>query len=176
MMKAVVLVLMLMTCAAVSFGQSKETVTIKLFFVDTIDNPNFIDCAKVRAVTRTIPKTKAIGTATLNELFRGPTRAEEERGSASMFSEKTKSILKSLKVKDGAAYVNFDSSILELMGNATTSCGSAAFFAEVTTTLKQFPTIDKVFFAVEKDSAVFYEWMQIGCDEELDNCKDRKHF
>ncbi|NNE68387.1 MAG: GerMN domain-containing protein [Pyrinomonadaceae bacterium] len=175
-MKGVVLVWILIAFAAVSFGQTKETVTIELFFVTTVDNADLIDCGKTRAVTRAIPKTEAIGTATLNELFKGPTQDEKDNGATSMFSEETKSILKSLKVKDGAAYVNFDSSILELMGNATTSCGSTAFFAEVTDTLKQFPTVNEVFFAVEKDSAVFYDWMQIGCSEEENYCKDKKHF
>ena len=106
-MKGVVLAWILMAFAAVSFGQTRERVTIELFFVTTVDNPNLIDCGKVSAVRRTIPKTEAIGTATLNELFKGPTADEESKGATSMFSEKTKSILKSLKVRDGAAYVNF---------------------------------------------------------------------
>ncbi len=47
------------------------------------------------------------------------------------------------------------------MGNATTSCGGG-FFSMVDATLMQFPTIKRVYYAVEGNTNDFYEWVQIG--------------
>jgi hypothetical protein len=42
----------------------------------------------------------------------------------------------------------------------------------VETTLKQFPTVDKVIFAIDGKPVTFYEWMQIGCYEENNFCDE----
>ncbi len=155
------------------FAQQGKTMTIKIYFTDTNDNPNMEDCGKVKAVHRTVLKTKAVAKAALNELFKGPTKEENDAGLFSFFSNDSKSILKNINVKNGYAYVNFDGWILENMGNATTSCGSSSFLSEIETTLKQFPTIKKVFYAIEKDPFEYYEWMQVGeCPKELKNCEN----
>ena len=173
-MKTLLVISLSLAFCAVSAGQSSETMTVKVFFVDTVDNENIDDCDKVRAVERTIPKTLGVAKAALNELFKGPTEKERENGLSSLFSEKSAGILRSIKVKDGAAYVNFKDWVIPNFGVATTSCGSAAFFAEVENTLKQFPTIKKIFYAIEKDPMEFYEWMQIGeCPKELLDCEKK---
>jgi spore germination protein GerM len=170
--KLVIPVLLILIFSTVIFGQkNEETMTIKVYFGDSINNPNIEDCGKVRAVTRTIPKTKGVARAALNELFKGPTAAEEADGLYSLFSEKSKSILKGIKVKDGAAYVNFDAWVVQNLGTATASCGGESFLSQIETTLKQFPTIKKVFYAIEKSPEEFYSWMQFGvCPEELNGC------
>src|SRR5689334_4372504 len=101
-MKKILLVLTIFCLALTSFGQKSETTTIKVYFSDTKNNENFEDCAKVRAVTRTIPKTAAVAKAALEELFKGPTPEEEKAGLVSVFSENTKDILISIKIKNGA--------------------------------------------------------------------------
>lgn len=173
-MKIFALILLLFAFQSNCPDQKPETMTIKVYFSDGKNNPNFEDCAKVRAVSRTIPKTKAVAKAALEELFKGPTEAEKKDELSSVFSEETKSILKSVKIKNGAAYVNLDGSVIEKLGNATTSCGGAGYDASVEKTLKQFPTIKKIFFAVEGDPAIYYDWMQIGeCPPELKNCSGK---
>ncbi|NNE97580.1 MAG: GerMN domain-containing protein [Pyrinomonadaceae bacterium] len=157
-------------------AQSKKSMTVKIYFTDSNDNPNMQDCGKVKAVFRTVPKTKGVARAALNELFKGPTKQEREAGLFSWFSPESKGLLKNINIKNGYAYVNFDGWLVENLGNATTSCGSASFYSEIMTTLMQFPTIKKVFFAVEGDPAAYYEWMQIGeCPKELNNC-DNSNF
>lgn len=158
------------------FAQKEKTMTIKVYFGDSNNNPNIEDCSKVKAVYRKVPKTKAVARAALNELFKGPTKEEKEAGLFSWFSSDSKHILKNITIKNGNAYVDFDKWITENMGNATTSCGGANFISEIETTLKQFPTVKKVFYAIEKNPLEFYEWMQIGeCPEELKNC-DNSNF
>src|SRR5688500_2359584 len=116
-MKIFALILLLFAFQLNCPDQKPEiTMTIKVYFSDGENNPNFEDCAKVRAVSRTIPKTKAVAKAALEELFKGPTEAEKKGELSSVFSEETKSILKSVKIKNGAAYVNLDGSVIEKLG------------------------------------------------------------
>lgn len=160
---------------AISFGDclAREPVTtLNIYF--SKEEPGRIDqdCARVFAVTRTVPKTSAVARAALGELFRGPTPEERSHGYHSWFSEQTRSILRSIKVSQGTAYVDLRD-IRGLLSGATSSCGSVEFFAQVETTLKQFPTIKRVIFAINGKTQTFYEWMQMGCEPANDYCNDR---
>ncbi len=157
---ALVLAMLAFACAA--YGQSSKTTTIKVYFSNEKLNPNIIDCNKVFPVTRKIPKTTAIAKAALEELFKGVTKEEEAKGYGSIPTAESNGVLKSINVKNGAAYVNFTKLILEQMGNATTSCGGGQYFGMIEKTLTQFPTIKKVYYAVEGDTNEFYEWVQVG--------------
>ncbi len=145
--------------------------TIKVYFNNINFNPNLEDCSKVYSLNRIIPKTVEVAKAALKELFKGPTEEEKSQGYTSWFSKETQDILKSVKVKNGTAYVDLKD-LRQMIPNASTSCGSAEFFAEVETTLQQFPTVDKVIFAIDGKPATFYKWMQIGCYEENDFCDE----
>jgi hypothetical protein len=171
-MKSFALLLLLFVAAPIAYGQSRQTMTVRLYFPNT--RRSKVECAaRVFPATRRIPKTASVAKATLEQLFAGPTRQEKARGFISDFSEATKSLLISVNVKNKAAYVNLRNLLATApaLGNFTTSCGGTNFFGQVENTLKQFPSIKKVFFAVEGDPAFFYDWMQIGeCPEELKNC------
>lgn len=153
---------------------SNEMMTLKIYFGDSKDNPDFEDCKKVRAVERKVPKTQSVARAALNELFKGPTEEEKKSGLNSWFSEKSKHILKDINIKDGNAYVDLDEWVIQNLGGATTSCGGANFSAEIETTLKQFPTIKKVFYSIEGNSTEFYSWQQMDCPKELKDCDSSK--
>lgn len=175
-LKFVLLILLISLFSFSAFAQKEKMMTIKVYFGDSNDNPNIEDCSKVKAVYRKVPKTKAVARVALNELFKGPTKKEKEAGLFSWFTKDSKHILKNITIKNGYAYVNFDKWVLEHMGNATTSCGGANFISEIETTLKQFPTVKKVFYAIEKNPLEFYDWMQVGeCPMELKNC-DNSNF
>jgi len=170
-MKTFASLLLLLFVMPGAYGQSQQTMLIKLYFPNTKLGSG--DCgAKVFPVTRSIPKTTAVAGATLEQLFAGPTSPEKAKGFYSDFSEGTKSFFFSVNVKNKAAYVNLrDPTLTPAMGNFTTSCGGSNFFGQVETTLKQFPSISKVFFAIKGDPSLFYDWMQIGeCPKELKNC------
>lgn len=157
------------------FAQQKttRTMTVKLYFLNEKIDPNLEDCRKVRAVTRVIPRTAAVAKAALEELFKGATAAEKAKGFVSFSPEETRAILKSVKVKNRAAYINFNKVVYEQLGSATTSCGGG-FFSGIEKTLRQFPTIKKVFYAIEGSPKDFYDWVQVGeCPPELKNCSNK---
>jgi spore germination protein GerM len=167
--------LLLILCFSFSaFGQKQDALEIKLYFLNQKTDPDLLDCRNVQPVTRTVPKTKAVARAALEELFKGVTSEEEKLGFVSFSAENTKGILKSVKIKNKAAYINFTERVYEQMGVATTSCGGG-FFASIEQTLLQFPTIEKVFYAIEGSPRDFYEWVQVGeCPKELKNCSGKE--
>jgi spore germination protein GerM len=170
--KKLVLLMLLLFLASVSYGQSQQTMTIKLYFPNTKLDKR--DCSvKAFPVTRKIPKTAGVAKAALEQLFAGPNESEKSRGFYSDFSEESKPLLISVNVKNRFAYVNLrdPSATGTTLGNFTTSCGGSNFFGQVENTLKQFSSIKKVFFAIEGDPESFYDWIQIGeCPAELKQC------
>lgn len=109
-----------------------ETMSVKAFFSPTNGN----DCTVVTAVTRTVPKTLATAQAAIQELLKGPTAAEEATGLTTNIP--TGIILKSLEIRSGTAYIDFSHG---MSGGSTRTC---AIGAQITSTLKQFPTIKNV--------------------------------
>jgi spore germination protein GerM len=173
-MKIFILLLFAFAILPTTFGQAKNSRTVKIYLSDTNNNPGFEDCGKVRAVNRTIPKTKTVAKTALEELFKGATKAEKAKGLTSIFSQKTSSILKSVNIKNGAAYVNLKNWVIQNLGTATTSCGAFTFVTPIEKTLMQFPSVKKVFFAIEGSPKDYYEWMQVGeCPDELVNCSGK---
>lgn len=163
--------------AATTFAQKSETMTIKLYFLNTKNDPNLEDCRDVKQLTRVVPKTAGVARAALEEYLKGPTPEEEARGFTGFGPPETTGLLKSIKIKNGAAYIDFDKKIMEQLGAASSSCGGG-FFVGLERTLTQFPTIkkDKVFYAIDRNPADFYDWVQVGeCPEELKNC-DNSNF
>jgi hypothetical protein len=130
------------------------------------------DCSRVYPLERKlIADEESISTALIN-LFFGPTAAEKEAGYNSFFSKETDYILHSVKVRQGVAYVDIKD-IRNIMPNASSSCGSAQLLAQIRETLQQFPEINDFRVAIDSEPELFYEWLQIGCQEDL--C-DRTNF
>ena len=170
-MKKIILFAFLLIFPVITFGQ---TTTVKIYLGSEKFNPNTDDCSKVYPVNRTIPKTNSIAKATLEELFKGTTKDEEANGYYAFSPAETKGILKSIKIKNKAAYVNFNEVVYNQLGTATTSCGGSQFFSMLEKTLYQFPTIKKVFYAIEGNPKDFYDWVQVGeCPKELKNCSNK---
>ena len=160
-MKAALLLVILAAFGVTAFGQKTGTMTIKVFFHNEKLNPNQDDCRIVFPTTRTIPKTAGVARAALDELFKGTTDVERAKEFWSFPAEDTKDIIKKLNVRNGSAYLNFRKIVFEKLGNATSSCGGG-FFSTIEATLKQFPTIKNVYYAVEGNTNDFYEWVQVG--------------
>jgi spore germination protein GerM len=173
---AIVFILLCLIAAAWQDSSGKQraqngSMIVKVYFANDKRNPNSDPCGLVFPINRVIPKTGAVAKAALEQLFAGPTEKEKVEGYYSWFSPATKSILKSVVVKNKAAYVNFKSNAFEVLtGNVSTSCGSDQFLSEMEKTLLQFPTIKKVFFAIDGKPQDFYEYLQGECPEELKNC------
>jgi len=127
-------------------------------------------CDKVFPVTRQIEADLNRAQAALEQLFKGPTQSEQEQGYNSFFSQQTAGVLKGFKVEGATAYVNL-ADIRQIIPNASTSCGSQAFLAELETTLKDsLPGLERVIFAIHGEPRTFYDWMQFGCGGFNDNC------
>ncbi len=126
-------------------------------------------CDAAFPVPRSSPLTTNGVAAALNALFIGPTPEERSQGYRSFFSVGTAGLLKRLKIKAGIAYVDLHDRRQELAG-ATSSCGNAEFFTQIQKTLGQFPTIKRIIFAIEGQPRVFYDWMELECDQTNDNC------
>ncbi|OGY44355.1 MAG: hypothetical protein A2731_00095 [Candidatus Buchananbacteria bacterium RIFCSPHIGHO2_01_FULL_39_8] len=126
----------------VIFGQS-ETTTIKVFFNNDKLDPEY-SCNKVFPIERTIPKTQAVGQAALEQLLQGPTEQDKADGYFTSINQGVE--IQSLTIQDGIAMVDFDQQIEFQVGG---SCRVSAIRAQITETLKQFPTVNQVIIAVD---------------------------
>jgi len=151
--------------------KNNDLLIVKVYFNNSLLNPNSNDCSKVFPKERIIPASDNLAKAALLELVKGPTEQEKLDGYNSLFSEKTKDVVDAVKFENETAYVNLKD-IRQLIPNANASCGSAEFIAEIENTLKQFPSIKKVIFALNGQPSTFYEWMQIGCSPENKLCDE----
>jgi len=173
--KNILIVIILIAAIGIGYGiyhyLGQRPKTINVYFNNTTLNTNTEDCSKVYPLNRVVPNTPELAKAALQELFKGPTDAENSQGYISWFSQRTKDILKSLKVENSTAYVDL-MDIRRIIPNVSASCGSAQFLAEVETTLKQFHGVKKVIIAIDGKPSNFYEWVQIGCTEENNFCDE----
>lgn len=123
---------------------STEKLKIKLFFNNNKMDPE-ISCNKVFAVEREIPKIEAIGSAALWELLKGPISEEQEAGFFTSINQGV--ALKGLKIeKNGTAVADFNEQLQSGVGG---SCRVSAIRAQITETLKQFPTIKNVVISID---------------------------
>jgi spore germination protein GerM len=162
-----------LSAAAIAGGAAPDagTTTLKVHFGKEGLATGDAACRQVAPVIRTVPKTQGVARAALQELFRGPTPEERSEGYYSMFSDSTRSLLKAVRIVNGTAYVDLHDPT-QLLPGATSSCGSMEFFSQVEATLTQFPTVDRVIFAIEGQPRLFYEWMEMDCDQSNDHCDD----
>lgn len=121
---------------------SQATTTVRAYFMNDRLDPQ-ITCTKVFPVTRTILKTPEVGYLALAELLKGPTAAEQRQQYGTTVPDGT--LVNSLVIRDGIAYADFNEG-LEAYGGG--SCRVAAIRAQITETLKQFPTVNEVVISV----------------------------
>lgn len=119
---------------------SEEFMTVKIFLSDSrfVGEPYF-DCSRTIAVEREVPKTLAVAKAATEALLRGETQEEINQGFVSNINSGVR--IQSLTIEDGVAKIDFDEQMEFQTGG---SCRVAAIWAQITETLKQFPTIDSV--------------------------------
>jgi hypothetical protein len=156
-------------CTKIEQGD-QETVQAVVYFNNSKKTPaEETDCGYVYGVERTISAAADYYQAVLNELFTGPTEKEQEQGYFSLFSPETADILESVRVKGDTAYVNLKD-IRTTIPSANASCASRNFFAQVEEALKHKGEVEEVIFAINSNPETFYQWMQLGCTEENNNC------
>jgi len=122
---------------------AEETMTVKIFFGNSIFDPEVLDCQKNFAVERIIPKTVAVARAALEQLLVGPTDEEKVEGYFTSINPGVK--IQSLVVANGVANVDFDEQLEFQVGG---SCRVAAIASQIRETLKQFSTVEDVVISI----------------------------
>jgi hypothetical protein len=128
----------------VKFKQGVETMKINVFYGSQILNPQALDCSKVYPRERTIPKTKAVAQAALEELLAGPDSSEIQDGYYSSINSGVK--LHKITIENGIAMADFDKTLDFEVGG---SCRVTAIRSQITQTLMQFPTVKKVIISID---------------------------
>ena len=132
-----------------------KVMMVKIYFNDDPDDPTH-----VAQVERTVPWSPRVATAAVGQLLAGPTAAERNAGYYSWFSSATAGMLRSVRVTNGVAYVDFQD-FSRIIPNASTSHGCAELMAELDTTLKQYPTVKSTVYSFNGDVDAFYLWLQL---------------
>ena len=120
----------------------EEYMTVKVFFNNSEMDPEF-SCNKVFPTEREILKTEAVGRAALIELLKGLTEAEKAQGFFTSINPGVK--IQQLTIENGVAKVDFNEQLEFQVGG---SCRVSAIRAEITQTLKQFPTVNSVIISI----------------------------
>lgn len=150
-------------------GTGGPTTSFDVYFHNDALAADASDCTAVFPVHRVVPQTQAVASEALRSLFGGPNTEERGAGYRSFFSSDTAGLLKRLRIGHGTAYVDLEDP-RDLLAGATSSCGAAEFQSEISTTLRQFPSVERVIFAIEGDPRAFYAWMGEPCGPANDDC------
>lgn len=142
-----------------------------LYFSDTKQDPEFADCSLVAPVVRSTTNPVTVEYV-MRMLSAGPTPAEQAEGLISYFSLKTQGIIGDVRVIDGT-YVVVDlvnPFEYDTFSNNSASCAGSAFLAQLTATAQSMIPDATLVVTINGSAPDFYEFMQIGCSEENENC------
>lgn len=120
--------------------------TVKVYFNNSDLNPEG-DCSNVFSVEREIEETEGVARKALNLLIEGPTEAEKEEGYLSSVNSDT--MINSLEIEEGVAYVDFSEELDKEVGG---SCMVQAIESQIKNTLKQFASVSNVEISVEGET------------------------
>ncbi|MCF7844572.1 MAG: GerMN domain-containing protein [Kiritimatiellales bacterium] len=153
----------------VKFTNAPSTSKVTLFFYSEDDLQNARFDSPV-TLARTVPDNSNAVTTTLHELFRGPTEQEMSEGARTTDDLKNlgtyykgiglhSTLADPYGIPDATpltnvAVINFKPEALEILNSS--AARQMMVKAAIETTLRQFPTVDWVFYAI--DGKVFIEW------------------
>jgi len=121
-------------------GVVSENTIVKVYF-PTPDSEQ-LECNDVVAVERIVLKTVSTGTAALEQLLKGPTTEEKDKGYTTSIPAGSK--LNSLVIVNGEARVDFNA-MTESGGG---SCSMGVRMAQIRQTLLQFPTVKTISLSI----------------------------
>jgi len=125
---------------------SSETMAVKVYFNNSNLDPEY-SCNKVFPVERKIPKTQAVARAALEELLKGPTADEKNTGFFTSINPGVK--IQKLTIENKTAKIDFDEQLEFQVGG---SCRVVAIRAQITQTLKQFPTVENAIISINGET------------------------
>lgn len=130
-------------------------VTVAVYFSPADD----ATCSETVSVPRSV-QGPAVLSAALQALLAGPTSEEEDDGLTSWFSGATASALRSAKIVDGTAFIDF-TDLSGTIPGASTSCGTSMLLRQLDGTALQFPTVERTLYSLDGDVDAFYYWLQL---------------
>lgn len=119
---------------------SSANTKVKVYFSQSGD---VVDCSTVFPAERQVSQTQSVARVALEELLKGPTDLEKYAGLVSNINDGVK--IQSLTIKNGVAKVDFNDALDEGVAG---SCKVLAIKAQITETLKQFPTVTDVVISI----------------------------
>jgi hypothetical protein len=125
-----------------------ETMKVKIFFGNNTYPTDGVDCNIVYSTERWIPKTEGVLKAAIEELLKGETAFEKEKGFYTSLNPGVK--LQKVELKNGVAKLDFDKTMQKNMGG---SCRVSAIRAQIEQTAKQFPEVKSVIISVNGNVA-----------------------
>lgn len=115
--------------------------SLKVFFSNQKRNPTAWQCSTVSPVMRTVAGTPAVARAALTELIKGLSTTEKTAGFFTALNPRLS--IKQLTINNGVARVDFAQNLVNVTtGNL--ACLKDQIRAQITETLKQFPTVRSV--------------------------------
>lgn len=123
---------------------SGDTMTIAAYFINHNQDPQRLDCSRVDAVSRSVPRIVAAARAALEMLLAGPTASEKQAGFITVINPGV--TVTSLSIQDGVAHVTFSRELQEGVGG---SCRVTTIRSQIEQTLMQFPSVTSVRISVE---------------------------
>lgn len=121
-----------------------ETTTVKIYLGNKKEDPASLECEETYPVDRRIPKTQSPARAALEELLKGPTAQESERG---FFTSINSGVtLQSISIENGTAKADFDAMLGAGVGG---SCRVLAIRSQIENTLKQLSGVKNVVISID---------------------------
>ena len=123
---------------------------------------NIIEPSGTTFVYRTVPKTLQRLTETLKELVQGPTADEIGLGFGSFFSADTADAFRSVTIKDGRAFIDFNS--ITVPDVVESEQGRQFFVINIAANALQFQSVTSVEIRLEGSCEAFSELVgSTGC-------------
>jgi spore germination protein GerM len=149
-----VVALVAVAAASVAFALPAKVHTVSIY----APRGQSTNCARVLPLKRVVAGPQVLKNA-LQALLTGPTTAERARGYGGWFSSETAGHLRSVRLANGVAYIDFQSFKTHIP-NASSSCGSALLYAQLDRTAKQFAAVKHTVYSFNGSRHAFYEWLQ----------------
>ncbi|MEA3453083.1 MAG: GerMN domain-containing protein [Patescibacteria group bacterium] len=125
-------------------GGSSETMTIRIFFSNTYEDPESFFCDTVYFVERQIKKTETPIYSTIEEMLEGPNKIEKQGGFFTNIDDNVK--IQNLSIQNGTARIDFNKSLEQ---SAQGSCKTMGMVAQIIHTLKEFEEVDEVIISID---------------------------
>ncbi|MBI1984547.1 MAG: GerMN domain-containing protein [Candidatus Wildermuthbacteria bacterium] len=124
---------------------AQERMPVKIFLNDSrFAAEPYFDCSRTVVAERQVPKTSAVARAAVEALLRGALQEETDKGFISSINPGTR--IQKLVIENGLASIDFDQQLEFQVGG---SCRVSAIRAQITETLKQFPTVETVLISID---------------------------